>query len=804
MSAEKAANPHNKRVQQHVLLKSRTVGYFCGKCKLYGQDPSSIRPLPCVEIVFNSDDEAESPQPKHADLRKKTKLLRDLQTETLYLEQLLAMRKKELMDERKRELARVKAAEMQENQKNVKPPKPSCLDNVETQLMASPGLSPPKPRKLDLPSPTRESEPITPTERESPMSDKTNLQLEEAGKKRPLPADSTGLASKRLKTNEPEVANLATPPPPGASVDLGAEEPGLPVEKMEKASGHNDAVAYMSPSEQTAAINAAKRAKAGHDDEDDEASDCEDGEEDDEDDAEASARPRAKAKAKTKAKAKAKAKAKGKAKAKAKAKAKVVAAPKAKGKAKPGAVDMEQPDDDEDAAKASACKGKTGKAKGGGKGKGAKAAKATEDPEPVGGKAETAAKESRGRKSKKTAEVEAQELPQTGKGARRVPKRGADEAAGPEADDAAKPHGKRVDWTTKIAQASTEEEKAAIEKRFAKSRKSTAYHQALTRGLKGGMTKEKALEYAKEAYKNTQLVVLTLVMLARHAIFIIEQPANSTYPPGFPKRILDLHEQHRNLPRTDLRCKARVDFRKTDRELFLSMRDDDHWLDASLHEVLFYLSESRDIDVPESWKACIDEYIVHVRQSASQKRLQELQQELAAVPGQPAEKQLEGGPGPHTAEAVGAHAAGNAVKNLGDVKTGVPPQLERAITFQSQDAQQPVPEPDSQTERTRQLPGKALVEGTSTPRRSARARSPPPPPPASSHPSSDEAEEVPNPPAKKAKKTDDPNYWKQMADRSFEWARARNLVRTNEVHGEEEASLVLEDSFAVAEQTGWE
>ena len=45
---------------------------------------------------------------------------------------------------------------------------------------------------------------------------------------------------------------------------------------------------------------------------------------------------------------------------------------------------------------------------------------------------------------------------------------------------------------------------------------------------------------------------------------------------------------------------------------------------------------------------------------------------------------------------------------------------------------------------------------------------------------------------------------RQMADRSFEWARARNLVRTNEVHGEEEASLVLEDSFAVAEQTGWE
>ena len=45
---------------------------------------------------------------------------------------------------------------------------------------------------------------------------------------------------------------------------------------------------------------------------------------------------------------------------------------------------------------------------------------------------------------------------------------------------------------------------------------------------------------------------------------------------------------------------------------------------------------------------------------------------------------------------------------------------------------------------------------------------------------------------------------RQMADRSFDWARARNLTRTNEVHGEEEACLVLEDSFAVNEQTGWE
>ncbi|CAE7273443.1 unnamed protein product, partial [Symbiodinium sp. CCMP2456] len=444
MSAEKAANP-KKKTQQHVLLKSRTVGYFCGKCKLYGQDPSAIRPLPCVEIVFNSDDEAESPKPKHADLRKKTKLLRDLQEETLYLEQLLEMKKKEVMDERKRELARVKAAaiqaiESQEDGKPSKPSKPGCMDNVETQLVASPCLSPPKPRKLVLPSPTpAESESITPTERESPMSDGTRLQLEEAGRKRPLP-DSTDGASKKpclLKSNELAVANLATPPPPGvgggASSDLGAEEPGLPAGRLEKASSHDDAVAYMSPKEQTAAINAAKKAKtSGHDDEDED----------------------------------------------------------------PHGDDEEAEDDDGEEQSGG---GKTGKAKG---------AEATGDPEPVDGKDETAAKPLKLPKSRKTAEVEAQELPQsgkTGKGARRVPKRGADEAAGPEADDAAKPRGrgKRVAWNKEIAQASSAEEKAEIEKRFAKSRKSTAYHTTLAKWLKAGMTKDKAIEKAKQAYKDT-------------------------------------------------------------------------------------------------------------------------------------------------------------------------------------------------------------------------------------------------------------------------------------------------------------
>ncbi|CAE7946763.1 unnamed protein product [Symbiodinium sp. KB8] len=45
-------------------------------------------------------------------------------------------------------------------------------------------------------------------------------------------------------------------------------------------------------------------------------------------------------------------------------------------------------------------------------------------------------------------------------------------------------------------------------------------------------------------------------------------------------------------------------------------------------------------------------------------------------------------------------------------------------------------------------------------------------------------------------------YTKQMADNSFNWAAARKLVRTNEVHKCDEAKLVLEESFAVENESG--
>lgn len=36
---------------------------------------------------------------------------------------------------------------------------------------------------------------------------------------------------------------------------------------------------------------------------------------------------------------------------------------------------------------------------------------------------------------------------------------------------------------------------------------------------------------------------------------------------------------------------------------------------------------------------------------------------------------------------------------------------------------------------------------------------------------------------------------RKMADNAFDWASRHSLVRTSEIHGEQEAKLVLEESF---------
>ena len=41
-----------------------------------------------------------------------------------------------------------------------------------------------------------------------------------------------------------------------------------------------------------------------------------------------------------------------------------------------------------------------------------------------------------------------------------------------------------------------------------------------------------------------------------------------------------------------------------------------------------------------------------------------------------------------------------------------------------------------------------------------------------------------------------------MIERSWRWAKSRSLVRTNAVHGEEEAKLILEDFFENSNENG--
>lgn len=43
-----------------------------------------------------------------------------------------------------------------------------------------------------------------------------------------------------------------------------------------------------------------------------------------------------------------------------------------------------------------------------------------------------------------------------------------------------------------------------------------------------------------------------------------------------------------------------------------------------------------------------------------------------------------------------------------------------------------------------------------------------------------------------------------MADNAFEYAAKNGLIRTNEVHGEQEAKLVLEDAFSHEQLEGEE
>ena len=44
-------------------------------------------------------------------------------------------------------------------------------------------------------------------------------------------------------------------------------------------------------------------------------------------------------------------------------------------------------------------------------------------------------------------------------------------------------------------------------------------------------------------------------------------------------------------------------------------------------------------------------------------------------------------------------------------------------------------------------------------------------------------------------------YLRSMVTAAWSWAQARNLIRRNEVHGEEEVRLILSDNFSLLDET---
>ena len=64
----------------------------------------------------------------------------------------------------------------------------------------------------------------------------------------------------------------------------------------------------------------------------------------------------------------------------------------------------------------------------------------------------------------------------------------------------------------------------------------------------------------------------------------------------FAKSLLAVYESWLSKPaqeRVDLRARISVDASRTDRELFSAMQLDDVWVDSKIHEVIFYLWQSK-------------------------------------------------------------------------------------------------------------------------------------------------------------------------------------------------------------------
>lgn len=93
-------------------------------------------------------------------------------------------------------------------------------------------------------------------------------------------------------------------------------------------------------------------------------------------------------------------------------------------------------------------------------------------------------------------------------------------------------------------------------------------------------------------------------------IFLLASPARC-YPEGFARRLLALWEGRRGVQR-DLRHKATLNTRLTDRELFQQAPLQDPWIDAGLLDVWKYLWECKYVKIPDSWLETMKEFDAEV------------------------------------------------------------------------------------------------------------------------------------------------------------------------------------------------
>ena len=72
------------------------------------------------------------------------------------------------------------------------------------------------------------------------------------------------------------------------------------------------------------------------------------------------------------------------------------------------------------------------------------------------------------------------------------------------------------------------------------------------------------------------------------------------------------------IDRKDLRCKVQINPSHTDREIFVNMENNDHWLDGNMPSILIYLSENRHLNIPTTWHRTMTDYLGTVREAVLQ------------------------------------------------------------------------------------------------------------------------------------------------------------------------------------------